>query len=175
MKGTRDEGLILWPSNQLSVDCFIDADFAGLWGAENPHDPVCAKSHTSFVITLANCPLQWVSKLQSEIVLSTLHTEYVALSQPICELLLVKDLVKEVTSVLDLPDDFSTITKSTVFEDNQGAITIATSPCLTSTSKHIAVKYHWFREHFKIECVETDKQIADLFTKGLQGSQFSSL
>ena len=102
------------------------------------------KIHTGFVITLANCPLQWVSKLQTEIALSTLHAEYVALSQSLHELLPLKDLVKEVTSALNLSDDFSTITKSTVFEDNQGAITIATSPHLTPTSKHIAVKYHWF-------------------------------
>ena len=62
LKGTRDDGLILWPSNEVSVICFVDADFAGLWGAENLHDPVCAKFCTGFVITLANCPLQWVSK-----------------------------------------------------------------------------------------------------------------
>ena len=171
--------MILRPSNEFSLDCFVDADFAGLWTAKNPHDPVCAKSCTGFVITLANCPLQWVSKLQTEISLSTLHAEYVALSQSLHELLPLKDLVKEVTSVLNLSDDFSTITKSTVFEDNQGAITVATSPCLTPTSKHIAVKYHWFREHigkdFEIEHVETDQQIVDLFTKGLQGSQFSNL
>ena len=95
-----------------------------------------------FVITLANCPLQWLSNLQSDIALSTLHAEYVALSQSLRELLPLKDLVKEVTSVLNLSDNFSTITKSTVFEDNQRAITIATFPCLTPTSKRIAVKYH---------------------------------
>ena len=101
------------------MDCFVDADLPGLWSAENSHDPICAKSCTGFVITLANCPLQWVSKLQSEIALSTLHAEYVALSQSLCELLPLKDLVKEVTSVLNLSDNFSTITKSTVFEDNK--------------------------------------------------------
>jgi len=41
------------------------------------------------------------------------------------------------------------------------------------------VKYHWFREHirtdFEIEHAKTNKQIADLFTKGLQESQFFNL
>ena len=108
-----------------------------------------------------------------------MHAKYVAFSQSLYNLLPLKDLVKEVTSVLDLPNNFSTITKSTVFEDNKGAITIATFPHLSLTSKHIAVKYHWFREHirtdFEIEYAKTNKQIADLFTKGLQESQFFNL
>ena len=161
------------------VNCFVDADFAGLWGAEHPQDPICAKSWTGFVITLANFSLQWVSKLQTKITLSTLHAEYVALLQSLNDLLPLQDLVNEVVDVLKLPYHLSIVTKNTVFEDNQGAITIATSPHLTPTSKHIAVKYHWFHDHigkdFEIEHVDTDNQIADLFTKGLQGSHFTNL
>ena len=50
----------------------------------------------AIVITMANCPLVWVSKLQTEIVLSTLHAKYVALSQNLREFLPLKDLVKEI-------------------------------------------------------------------------------
>ena len=179
LKGTQDQGLILKPSDLLKVDCFVDADFAGLWGAEDPQDPICAKSRTGYVITFADCPLHWVSKLQSEIALSTLHAEYVALSQSLRDLLPLKALVKEVVKNLKLSKNLSFITKSTVFEDNQGAITVAQSPRLTPTSKHIAVKYHWFRDHigkdFDIEHVESEQQVADLFTKGLQGSQFLNI
>eukprot|EP00957_Ditylum_brightwellii_P034544 2619030-Ditylum_brightwellii.AAC.1 len=39
------------------------------------------------------------------------------------------------------------ISKSTVYEDNNGAIRVVTCPKLTPTSKYIAVKYHWFRQH----------------------------
>ena len=56
---------------------------------------------------------------------------------------------------------------------------MAQSPRLTPTSKHIAVKYHWFRDHigkdFDIEHVESEQQVADLFTKGLQGSRFLNI
>ena len=71
------------------------ADFAGLWGQEDPLDPICVRSRTGFVITMANCPLVWVSKLQTEIALSTLHAEYVTLSQSLREFLPLKDFVKE--------------------------------------------------------------------------------
>ena len=46
---------------------------------------------------------------------------------------------------------------------------------MTPTSKFIAVKYHWFREHvgkaFDIVKISENEQIADMFTKGLQGER----
>ena len=99
-----------------------------------------------------------------------------ALSQSLRDLLPLKELIKEVVDALGLPNDLKFTTKSTVFEDNQGAITVAKSPRLTPTSKHIAVKYHWLRGHigkeFDIEHVMSENQAADLFTKGLQGVLF---
>ena len=47
------------------VDCYVDEDFAGLWGHENPQDPICNSSRTGFVVTFSNCHLFWVSKLQT--------------------------------------------------------------------------------------------------------------
>ena len=180
LKGTKDMGLIYKPTNDLVVDCYVDADFAGLWGAEDPQDPVCVKSRTGFVITVANCPVMWVSKLQTEVALSTLHAEYVALSQSLRDLLPFKELVKEMTTALDMDaGKLEFVSKSTVYEDNQGAIVVATSPRMTPTSKHIAVKYHWFRQHvgkaFTIEKIESKFQKADIFTKGLQGKSFTDI
>jgi hypothetical protein len=64
----------------MTVDCYVDADFAGLYGVEDSQDPISVKSRTGYVILIANCPLLWVSKLQSEIALSTLESEFIALS-----------------------------------------------------------------------------------------------
>ena len=36
LKGTRSIGLILDPTIDLTIDCYPDADFAGLWGHEHP-------------------------------------------------------------------------------------------------------------------------------------------
>ena len=53
---------------------------------------------------------------------------------------------------------------------------MATSPMMTPTSKHIAVKYHWFRQHvgneFLIWKIESENQKTDIFAKGLQGEIF---
>ena len=65
LQGTKDNVLVFNPSKKLVVDCYADADFAGLWIHENSQDPVFAKSRTVFVINFANCPLLWVSKIQT--------------------------------------------------------------------------------------------------------------
>ena len=68
------------------------------------------------------------------------------------------------------------MSSSTIYEDNNGAIVVAKSPRMTPTSKHIAIKYHWFRQHvgkeFVIRKIESENQKADIFTKGLQGQYF---
>ena len=181
LKGTKEKGLILNPTKSLSLECYADADFAGLYGVEDNQDPICVKSRTGYVITFANCPLLFVSKLQTEVALSTLHAEYVALSQSLRDLLPLKSLITEVFSRLKINIDNMTVTsKSTVYEDNNGARIVATCPKLTPTSKFIATKYHWFRQHvdsgeIDIKRVDSKKQLADIFTKGLQGSMFHEI
>ena len=39
-----DEGFILRPSGRFDIDCYVDADFAGLWPFEDKMDPTCVKS-----------------------------------------------------------------------------------------------------------------------------------
>ena len=148
LQGTKDNGLVFNPSKKLVVDCYADADFAGLWGQEDPQDPICARGRTGFVVTFSNCPLLWVSKLQTEIALSTLHSEYVTLSHSARALLPLKSLIKEVIDNLGIDsENLKFVSSSTVYEDNNGDIVVATSPRMTPSSKHIAVKYHWFRQH----------------------------
>jgi hypothetical protein len=42
---------------------------------------------TGYIITCCRCPIHWVSKLQSEIALSTMESEYNTLSMAAYELL----------------------------------------------------------------------------------------
>ena len=44
LKGTKNKGMILFPSKQLTVDCFVYSNFAGQWNAEDPEDPLHVKS-----------------------------------------------------------------------------------------------------------------------------------
>jgi len=70
LKLIRIEGLALEPhltSNGLKLDCYIDAYFAGQWGYEDKNDPSGMKSCTGFIIFMPECPILWISKLQTEI------------------------------------------------------------------------------------------------------------
>ena len=75
---TKDKGVFLNPPKKLVVDCYSYAHFAGLWGHQNTQDIICYISTTGFVVTFSNFTLLWVSKIQTNIALSTLHSEYVA-------------------------------------------------------------------------------------------------
>ena len=46
IQGTDGNGLVFNLYKKLVVDCYADAYFAGLWGHEDPQDPICARSRT---------------------------------------------------------------------------------------------------------------------------------
>ena len=68
-----------------------------------------------------------------------------------------------------------------VFEDNNGALALATTPKINPRTKHIAVKYFHFRSHVgpdkgvHLVKVDTSAQLGDQFTKGLGDIQFKKL
>ena len=160
------------PKYKLSVDCYVDADFAGLYGSEDSQNSICAKSRTGYVLLLADCPLMWVSKLQSEIASSTMESEYIALSQAMRDLIPIRRLLQLICDTVLLSQSNNARMYSSVFEDNNGALTLARAPRITPRTKHYAIKYHFFRENviqgdIKLYKVESSKQRADIFTKGL--------
>jgi hypothetical protein len=100
------------------------------------------------MLIFAGCPLLWASKLQTEITLSTMEAEYIALSQSMPDLLPTRALIQEVLPYFGITLAACT-THSMVFEDNQGAIALASAPKLMPRSKHIGIKYHFFHKHVK--------------------------
>ncbi|KAL7525004.1 LOW QUALITY PROTEIN: hypothetical protein ACHAXR_000815 [Thalassiosira sp. AJA248-18] len=61
-------------------------------------------------------------------------------------------------------------------EDNQSCITVATTKKFTPRTKHIALKYHYFRRfvgtRIRINYVHTESQQADIFTKPVRSDLF---
>ena len=68
-----------------------------------------------------------------------------------------------------------------VFEDNNGTISVANAPKMTPRTKHIAVKYHFFKQNIGeeqsiiIKKIDTDLQIVNIFTKGVPHDKFDKL
>jgi hypothetical protein len=179
-----DKGMIMTPSSVPRIDCYPDADFAGLYGHDDKQDPHCVRSRTGYVILAFGCPVLWRSKLQTEIALSTMEAEYVAISTACRDLFPVVDIVKELSASVGLTKDFTSKIHVHIHEDNVGALTLGKLEPrrMTPRSKHYAIKYHWFREKVedkanKIELVKIDtkNQLGDIFTKGLTKDSFEYL
>ena len=113
-------------------------------------------------------------RLQTEISLFTLHSEYLELSHYVRSLLTLKSLIKEVIDNLGIDcEKLNFISRSTVYKDNNGSMFVKTSTSMNPTSKYIAVKYHWFRQHVgkesMIRKIESENQKADiLFVKRVE-------
>ena len=131
----------------------MDADFAGLWPYEDKQDPSCMKSHTGFAICIANCPVIWTSKLQPDIATSTMEAEYNALSTAMKSVIPILELLRAVGKGVGMSEEQRTKFKTTFWEDNMGALTLANMEPgrMTPRSKFYAIKYHWFRSHLKTQ------------------------
>jgi len=73
--------MYMHPDGTFKLSCYVDSDFGGLLGSEDPGNPVSVKSRTGYIIKFGNVPILWVSKLQTQIALSTMEAEYIALTQ----------------------------------------------------------------------------------------------
>ena len=85
-------------------------------------------------------------------------------------LLPLKSLIKEVIDNLGIDsENMKFMSSSTVYEENNRAIGVETSSRMTTTSRQISVKYHWFRQHVGNESVirkiESENQKADTLPK----------
>ena len=180
LKGTSKEGIIIKPdAESFTLDCHTDADFAGNWNLEDSDDADASRSRAGYLITLGNVPVLWKSKRIQEICLSTMESEYIALSMSMRSLIYLRGLLFETNSRFDLGFGEALSTISTVFEDNRAAQILATTdpPRMTPRSKHLAVKYHWFRSHLSndtivIKSVPSATNKADIFTKALPREAF---
>ena len=183
---TRDKGLTMSCSKDWKIDCYVDADFAGLYGHEDHADPNSVKSRTGFVIMVGNCPIIWSSKLQTEITLSTMEAEYVACSMACRALIPLRELVLELANAVKIPSHEISNMHTTIWEDNVGALTLAKLelPRMTRRSKHISIKYHWFRSYvtpdngpksLDVLKIDSKDQVADIFTKGVGPALFLPL
>jgi hypothetical protein len=96
LKKTRNPGLKFKPDPKKGFKCYCDADFSGNWSREFTHmDPSTAKSQSGWIIFYAGCPVSWASKLESQIVLSTAEAEYITMSQALCDVIPIMNLLQE--------------------------------------------------------------------------------
>ena len=118
-------GTIFKPNKTLNIDCYVDADFAGLHQVEPDTDATSAKSRGAYIIMIGNCLTAWKTKIQSCILLSTLESEYQALSDSMHAIIPLKNMLIELNDSVKLNEPFFLELTVSVHEDLSGALSLA--------------------------------------------------
>jgi len=177
LSGTRDIGLVFGSYGgdtagdsrgrvELSVDvcAYADADWA--------NDKSDRKSVTGWVAKLLGDTISWSSKKQPTVALSTCEAELYATGAGIKEVLWLRGLIKEL--------GLRTTVGSTVYGDNQSAISVSKNGIKGERTKHVDIKYHFITETVErgdvvLKWIPTTEQQADIFTKALHAPVFEHL
>jgi hypothetical protein len=64
--------------------------------------------------------------------------------------------------------------------DNTSAISVAKNPVFHKRMRHLGRRHHFLRDHvekedIKMRYIDTERQLADIFTKPLDASRFADL
>ena len=123
--------------------------------------PSASLPRTGHVIFHANCPVVWHSKLQSTISLLTAEAECAALPTAMRDAICFVNLIQEIQEQgITLPHKAVPKMTCKVFEDNAGALELASNHKLRPRTKHLAVQLHHFRQ-----CTLGKKVIVDKSTQ----------
>lgn len=164
LKGTLDFGIKFESGKGTRLVGFADADFAG--------ESITRKSTSGWLLKLNDCPIIWGSRKQKAIALSTAEAEFVAACQTSINLIWVKSLISQLIK--------EKIETPVLFIDNQSAITWIKNGQFETKSKHVDIKFKFVfdgvkQSKFIPEYVNTEKQLADIFTKPLPTKRFEKL
>ena len=113
----------------------------------------------------------WFSKKQNSVSLSIAEAKYIAAGSSCSQILWMKQMLSEYNVGQDV---------ITLYCDNLSAINISKNPIQHSRTKHIDIRHHFIRDLVEenivtLEHVTTEGQIADIFTKALDATQFERL
>ena len=152
---------------------YVDADFSGNWDPSSPErDRDTARSRHGFIIAYMGAPIVWKSQLQTEIALSSTESEYTGLSYALREAIPIMNMLREFKSAGINVNSTTPLVTCKVFEDNSGALEMASVHKFRPRTKHINVKLHHFRDYVTrgdivIKAISTIHQLADYLTKPL--------
>ena len=161
LKGTRELGITYGMAKTVNkMHGYVDSDFAG--------DAKTRKSTTGYIFRMNGAAIDWQSKLQPNITLTSTEAEYVAAATAAREATYLQGLLSD----LDLKQ-----IPTTLYEDNQGCIAMTKAECANKRTKHIDVKHKYANElvsnqTIRLGYLPTDEMAADILTKPLTGENY---
>ncbi|KAJ9545171.1 LOW QUALITY PROTEIN: hypothetical protein OSB04_024878 [Centaurea solstitialis] len=163
LKGTPNRGLWYPKESGFELVAFSDADHGGC--------QLDRKSTSGHVQFLGDKLVSWGSKKQHCVSTSTAEAEYVAAASCCSQVLWMR------TQLRDYGYNFNHIP---IYCDSKSAIAITCNPVQHTRTKHIDIRYHFIKDHvergtIELYFVNTEYQLADLFTKPLDEKRFNFL
>ena len=143
------------------ISAYSDSDFAG--------DSYDRKSTSGYIILMGKSAICWSSKKQTIVATSTTEAEYISTSECIKKVLWIRNIIME---LLDIDKEI------TIYTDNLSSKSNMENGDLNTKLKHIDIKYHFNRDNIdkhriKLEYIETNKMIADILTKDVNGNKMT--
>ena len=143
---------------------YVDSDHAG--------DKRDRKSVTGYVAKYNGGPVSWTAKKQSSVATSSTEAEYMAMAEAAREAVWFRRILSELGEEQEGP--------TVVRADNRSAICIAGGDGKEERRKHIDVKHHYIKEQVEkgvihVVWIPSEKNQADIFTKGLDRIKFRPL
>lgn len=145
----------------IQLIAYTDADFAA-----NRDDRT---SMGGQIIFLDKSPIMWRTFKQKSVSLSTMESEFIAMTETAKELLWYDRILNECSTKEIFNNSKS---KSLLFVDNTATIDFIKSPIENHRTKHIDVKLFfirdlYYKDIFEIKHIRSKENIADPFTKPL--------
>jgi hypothetical protein len=155
----------IWYSASSSLDLvgFLDTDFAGCGIDQKSTFDTCHFLGSSLIC--------WSSQKQSSVIQSTIEAEYVPTASCCSQILWIVHTMR----------DFGVIFKRvSLMCDNTSAISVAKNPVFHKRMRHLERRHHFLRDHvekgdIEMRYIDTERQLADIFTKPHVSSCFASL
>ncbi|KAJ9541699.1 hypothetical protein OSB04_028205 [Centaurea solstitialis] len=163
LKGTPYYGLWYPKGLGFELQAYSDADYGGC--------NMDRKSTSGHIQLLGNKLVSWASKKQQCVSTSTAESEYVAAASCCSQVLWMQTQLRDYGFVYK---------KIPIYCDSKSAIAISANPVQHSKTKHIDIRYHFLKDNMEKENIElyfvnTEYQLADLFTKALDEKRFKFL
>ncbi|UYV78561.1 hypothetical protein LAZ67_16002003 [Cordylochernes scorpioides] len=149
--------------NRGILNAYSDAN----WGSHltNRH------STSGYILYLDDTPFTWKSRKQKCIALSSMESEFIALTESVKETIWYFNILKEI-------DVLPNVGKPIQFCDNQSAIYFCKNSVENIKTKHIDIRLQFIRklveeEEFTLKFVNSNLNLADFLTKPLSKEKLS--